>query len=59
MMGTRQTGLPELRIADLIRDAGLLPDIHKAADILMQQYPELIQPLVDRWLGKDIDYSKV
>jgi len=59
MMGTRQTGLPELRIADLIRDAGLLPDIRKTADILMQQYPELIQPLIDRWLGKDIDYSKV
>jgi ATP-dependent DNA helicase RecG len=59
MMGTRQTGLPELRIADLIRDAGLLPDIHKAADILMQQYPQLIQPLIDRWLGKDIDYGKV
>lgn len=59
MMGTRQTGLPELRIADLIRDAGLLPDIHKAADILMRQYPQLIQPLIDRWLGKDIDYGKV
>jgi ATP-dependent DNA helicase RecG len=59
MMGTRQTGLPELRIADLIRDAGLLPGIHKAADILMQQYPQLIQPLIDRWLGKDIDYGKV
>ena len=59
MMGTRQTGLPELRIADLIRDAGLLPDIHKTADILMQDYPQLIQPLVDRWLGKDLEYSKV
>jgi ATP-dependent DNA helicase RecG len=59
MMGTRQTGLPELRIADLIRDAGLLPDIHEAAEILIQQHPQLIQPLIDRWLGKDTDYGKV
>lgn len=59
MLGTRQTGLPQLRIADMIRDAGLLPDIHRAAAILLHHYPDLVQPLIDRWLGKGVDYSKV
>ena len=59
MLGTRQTGLPELRIADLMRDAHLLPDVHKAAKIIMNEYPAFVQPLIDRWLGKDQDYVKV
>ncbi|HSR63739.1 MAG TPA: ATP-dependent DNA helicase RecG [Gammaproteobacteria bacterium] len=59
MMGTRQTGLPDLRIADLMRDAHLLPDIHRAADILMKDYPDHVQPLIDRWLGQEIHYGKV
>ncbi len=59
LLGTRQSGLPELRIADLLRDVKLLPDIHIAANILINQYPDCIQPLIDRWHGKDIDYGKV
>ncbi|MEE9552614.1 MAG: ATP-dependent DNA helicase RecG [Gammaproteobacteria bacterium] len=59
LMGTRQTGLPALRIADLMRDAKILPDVHNAADRLIKQYPKYIQPLIDRWLGKDIEYGKV
>ena len=59
MLGTRQTGLPQLRIADLIRDARLLPDIHAAANMIMKEYPSCIQPLIDRWLAHDIEYVKV
>lgn len=59
LLGTRQSGLPELRIADLLRDAKLLPDIHHAADILIKNYPNQIQPLINRWLGKETDYGKV
>jgi ATP-dependent DNA helicase RecG len=59
MLGTRQTGLPQLRIADLIRDARLLPDIHAAANIIMREYPAYMQPLIDRWLGQDMEYVKV
>ncbi len=59
LMGTRQTGLPALRIADLIRDAKMLPDVHHAAKIIIQNHPEYIQRLIDRWLGKDIEYGKV
>jgi len=59
LMGTRQTGLPALRIADLMRDAKMLPDVHSAANTIIQKHPEYIQPLIDRWLGKDIEYGKV
>ena len=59
MLGTRQTGLPELRIADLMRDSHLLPDVHRAAKIIMKDYPASIELLIDRWLGKDKNYVKV
>jgi len=59
LMGTRQTGLPALRIADLMRDAKMLPDVHSAANTIIQKHPKYIQPLIDRWLGKDIEYGKV
>ncbi len=59
LMGTRQTGLPALRIADLMRDAKMLPDVHSAANTIIQKHPEYIQPLIDRWLGKDMEYGKV
>ena len=59
MLGTRQTGLPVMRIADLMRDAKLLPDVHKAAALLQGQFPDVIQPLIERWLGDHFDYGKV
>ncbi len=59
LMGTRQAGIPELRIANLVRDAKLLPAIHSAAGLLLRQYPDRVQPLIDRWCGKDVSYGKV
>lgn len=59
MLGTRQTGLPELRIADLIRDAKLIPQVQKAADVLLQDYPEQVEPLIRRWLIHQLDFGSV
>jgi ATP-dependent DNA helicase RecG len=59
LLGTRQTGLPEMRIADLVRDAGLLPQVQKAATLLITQYPDRVELLIRRWLGKDLDYGNV
>jgi len=59
LMGTRQTGLPIMRIADFMRDAKLLPDVHQAAAMLEENYPEVIQPLIDRWLGRHFVYGTV
>lgn len=59
LTGTRQTGLPDLRIADILRDANLLVDVQKAAQILQQKYPQQIDLLIKRWLGKELEYSNV
>jgi len=59
LTGIRQTGLPDLRIADILRDANLLPDVQQAAKILQQKYPQHIDPLIKRWLGKKPEYSHV
>ncbi|MBD1390169.1 ATP-dependent DNA helicase RecG [Neiella sp. HB171785] len=51
ILGTKQTGLADLKIADLVRDQHLLPLIHQLANQLHQQHPQLIQPLIDRWMA--------
>lgn len=53
IMGTRQTGQMQFKIADLTRDAGLLEHIPQAAQLLYQRYPQAIQPLIQRWIGED------
>jgi len=50
LLGTKQTGLADLKIADLIRDAELIPDIQNMAEHLWQSYPSHAQAIVNRWL---------
>jgi len=59
MLGTRQTGLQQLRIADLARDSDLLPDVEQLASQIRQHSPEVIQPLIDRWLKNRDIYANV
>jgi ATP-dependent DNA helicase RecG len=40
LLGTKQTGLPQYRIADLVRDAHLLPKVQKIADNMMNNFPK-------------------
>ncbi|MES2822213.1 MAG: ATP-dependent DNA helicase RecG [Pseudomonadota bacterium] len=59
VLGTRQTGEMQFKIADLQRDAELLPSVKQAANILIQQYPELCHKIIQRWLGKSHVYLQV
>jgi len=59
VLGTRQTGDVTLRIADLIRDNDLLPQVQDAATILQNHYPEIIPLIINRWLGKNEKYGHV
>ncbi len=52
MIGNRQTGQIQFKIADLSRDSALLDRIPQAAEQLCQEYPHMIQPLIQRWLGE-------
>jgi ATP-dependent DNA helicase RecG len=57
LLGTRQTGLAGFRIADLARDAGLLPAVHRAAEALLARDPALADRVVDRWIGSAARYA--
>jgi ATP-dependent DNA helicase RecG len=57
LLGTRQTGLASFRIADLSRDAGLLPEVHRAAEHLLASDPRLADRLVERWVGGAARYA--
>ncbi len=59
VMGTRQTGAINFKIADLARDAGLLDAIQQTGEQIFIESPQVIQPLCDRWLGVSTDYSEV
>jgi len=59
VLGTRQTGLLSLRIADLLRDQGLLPSVERAAERLLADYPDHAAPLIRRWLGDASRYGEV
>jgi len=51
VLGTRQTGEMSLRVADLARDAHLLPTIQRTGEILLRDHPDLAARLVARWIG--------
>ena len=59
LLGTRQTGLAQLRIADLVRDLPLLADVERAASELLARHESRIAPLVRRWIGTDAVYGQV
>ncbi|MBW5800275.1 ATP-dependent DNA helicase RecG [Halomonas elongata] len=60
VLGTRQTGLAQMKIADLERDADLLPHVSPLAEALLATHPEASQPLIRRWLGETADrYGQV
>ncbi len=58
ILGTRQTGMMQFRIADLQRDADLLDRVRQAANQLSNQ-PEIMQAVTRRWLGHHDEYGHV
>ncbi len=59
VMGTRQTGHMQFKIADLARDADLLEAVQQISDTFFTESPHAIQPLCDRWLGTSTVYAEV
>ena len=59
VLGTRQTGEMQLRIADLQRDASLLPEINQLARQLVNQEPDRASAIIDRWLGHNERFAQV
>jgi ATP-dependent DNA helicase RecG len=59
LLGTRQTGLAQMRVADLLRDADLLPRVQIAAETLLRDWPLHVAPLISRWVGHAEQYGRV
>lgn len=59
VLGTRQTGQLQMRVANLVRDRELISKVKIAADIVVEDYPDCIQPLVTRWLSDSSRYAEV
>lgn len=59
VLGTRQAGIPDMRVADLMRDSRLLPEIQNTAKYLFDNDADKVESLIHRWLGKTVEYSNV
>jgi ATP-dependent DNA helicase RecG len=59
LLGTRQTGLTQMRVADLLRDADLLPRVQRVAELMLEQHAANIAPLIERWVGHGEAYGQI
>ena len=59
LLGTRQTGLPDYRVANLVRDAELMPQVQVTAEAIRRSSSQRASAIVRRWLGDAGRYGKV
>jgi ATP-dependent DNA helicase RecG len=59
LLGTRQTGLMQMRVADLVRDSDLLPEVQRVALRMLDGPRENVSALLRRWVGDGTRFSKV
>ncbi|WP_426446875.1 ATP-dependent DNA helicase RecG [Siccibacter colletis] len=57
LLGTRQTGNAEFKVADLLRDQALIPEVQRIARHIHEHYPEQAAALVERWMPETEKYS--
>lgn len=58
VLGTRQTGLMQFRLAQLERDKAWLPEVKKLGPTLLVN-DQLVDALIERWLGNSVQYGAV
>ncbi|TVO35936.1 ATP-dependent DNA helicase RecG [Vibrio algivorus] len=58
VLGTKQTGLADFKIADLLRDQYLIPEVQRIARHIHQQYPSNAKAIIERWLKQKNQYLK-
>jgi ATP-dependent DNA helicase RecG len=57
VLGTRQTGQLAFRIADLARDAHLLPAVQAVGEHMLAEHPQEASQLIERWVGGAARYA--
>lgn len=58
LLGTKQTGLADFKIADLVRDQRLIPEVQRIARHIHDHYPTHADAIIERWLGEREVYAK-
>ncbi|NNN45762.1 MULTISPECIES: ATP-dependent DNA helicase RecG [unclassified Vibrio] len=58
LLGTKQTGLADFKIADLIRDQSLIPEVQRLARHIHDHYPTNAKAIIERWLAERDVYAK-
>ena len=56
VLGTRQTGEMQFRIADIMRDQPLLPTVQRTAEAMLRDHPDAVERLIERWVGANTRY---
>jgi len=59
LMGTKQTGDHQLKVANIVRDQALLPQVEQAAEALMADHPENVDLIIERWVKHKAHYAEV
>lgn len=57
LLGTRQTGNAEFKVADLLRDQGMIPEVQRLARHLHETYPASAAALIARWMPERARYT--
>jgi ATP-dependent DNA helicase RecG len=58
LLGSRQTGLQQLSVADLERDGHLLPQVKTMAEQLINTHPQLVDAIIKRWMGNAEQFAQ-
>ncbi|ANF73076.1 ATP-dependent DNA helicase RecG [[Haemophilus] ducreyi] len=56
ILGTKQTGMAEFKVANLMRDRKLIPLVQHSAKQIISEHPALAEALIARWLNQKADY---
>ena len=59
LLGKRQAGFMQFKVADMERDADVLEQVSECADNILRKQPELVEPLVHRWVANSVEYAQV
>jgi ATP-dependent DNA helicase RecG len=58
LLGSRQTGLQQLTVADLERDGHLLPQVKTMAEQLINLHPQHVDAIIKRWVGNAEQFAQ-
>lgn len=59
VLGTRQTGEMQFKVADLMCHQAMVPQVQQTADSILRANPDLAKGLMARWIGDKTKYANV